>query len=370
MRNRMNSVPTPAWQSLDIYQRLWSFRARVVKTCLKWRLAMAGYFALPAALLLAGASPLQADQGSQGTEAPVPDASDSEEIPVDEFQLDRDRYERLTVAVMIDGKGPFRFFIDTGAQSTVVTNSVTDALKLEPNGSATLVAMGSSRTVETVELDGLEFADRSFSGLVTPLLQSQHIGADGILGLDSLQDLRVAMDFKEDRIAVADAEALGGNRGYDIIVRARNKLGRMIIADAKVDGIRTAVIIDTGAQYSFGNPALLKRMERRLRMRDRNELLTSDVHGQMMRSNLSRAREIVIGGATITQAQIGFADSPAFHALGYTDQPALILGMHNLALFERVAIDFSSRRILFDLPPDASSRSLLQKRFFPSRFGG
>ena len=327
---------------------------------------MAANLALPAALLLAATAPLAPEPQSRGTIAPP--AADTD-MPVDELQLDRDRYERLTVPVMIDGKGPFRFFIDTGAQATVITRRVTEALEIEPNGEAMLVAMGSARMVQTVEIDELEFADRVFSGLVTPLLDSHHIGADGILGLDSLQDLRVAMDFKQDRIAVADADTLGGNRGYDIVVRARNKLGRMIITDAQIDGIRTAVILDTGAQYSFGNPALLRRMMKRSRAGDRNELVTSDVHGEMLRSDLAFAREIIIGGATITNATIGFADSPAFKALGYTDKPALILGMHNLALFERVAIDFSTRRVLFDLPRDATSNAILQKRFAPSRIG-
>ncbi|MGE5953613.1 MAG: hypothetical protein ACM308_08365, partial [Qipengyuania vulgaris] len=57
-----------------------------------------------------------------------------------------------------------------------------------------------------------------------------------------------------------------------------------------------------------------------------------------------------IGDMQLTQVPVGFADSPALEALGYTDQPALILGMANLRMFDRVAIDFSSRRVLFDLP--------------------
>ena len=48
-----------------------------------------------------------------------------------------------------------------------------------------------------------------------------------------------------------------------------------------------------------------------------------------------------------------FADSPTFHALGLADEPALILGMSELKLFRRVAIDFKTRRVLFDLPPQA-----------------
>ena len=50
-------------------------------------------------------------------------------------------------------------------------------------------------------------------------------------------------------------------------------------------------------------------------------------------------------------------DSPAFEALGLSDEPALVLGMAELRLFRRVAIDFKAQRILFDLPADRTGVS-------------
>jgi hypothetical protein len=47
---------------------------------------------------------------------------------------------------------------------------------------------------------------------------------------------------------------------------------------------------------------------------------------------------------------IAYADSPPFEALGLAKRPALLLGMRDLRALDRVAIDFSTRRILFDLP--------------------
>lgn len=317
-----------------------------------------------AAVLLSAASPL-AGSGQDG-DAPVDPLGTeaaTEAATADQLQLEADRYERLTVPVTIGGQGPYRFFIDTGAQATVVTERIVSELKLLPSGRATLVAMGSSQTVDTIEIDDLEFADRTFSGLVSPLLKRQHIGADGILGLDSLQDLRVLIDFGEDSMTVADADDLGGNAGYEIVVRARSKLGQMIITDARINEVKTAVIIDTGAQNSMGNLELM----RRLRARERETLTTTDVHGAQVSSQLAIARSVVIGDMELSSVPIGFADSPAMIALGYTDRPALILGMGNLRLFERVAIDFSSRRVLFDLPGTTSSRDLVRKGFMATR---
>jgi len=301
---------------------------------------------------------------SEADRAPPPTILPDEANPIEDFEIALDRYLRMTVPVTIAGAGPFRFLIDTGAQATVVTHRVTDRLQLVPSGQALLVAMGSSRMVETIELDGLEFANRRLDGLTAPLLEARHIGADGILGLDSLQNLRVLMDFRENRISVADAHDDRGT-GYEIVVRARRKLGQMIITDARIDGVRTAIIIDTGAANSHGNAAL----RRRLRARQLDELLTTDVHGFEVRSDLTFAGTLRIGGLTMTKVPIGYADSPVFAQLGLDDRPALILGMQNLRAFDRVAIDFADRRILFDLPDGSRANTATRQLFFPSRIG-
>ena len=291
-------------------------------------------------LLLAAATPAF----GQETQA-VPADTASSEIVAGQT----DRYDRMTVPVTIAGQGPFRFMIDTGAQATVVTSALRDRLGLPSLGHATLVGMAARKQVEVVRLDGLEFAARVFDALHAPILEQQHIGADGILGLDSLQDLRVLIDFRKQIIAVDDSRALGGNRGYEIVVRARRKLGRLIITDAQVDGVRTAVIIDTGAQGSMGNLAL----QRRLRARRGVDVTTTDVTGTSITRPLGFAQAIEIGRMRMAGLPIAFADAPAFAALGLSARPAMVLGMGDLRGFDRVAIDFAERTVLFDLPADS-----------------
>ncbi|RXZ66637.1 hypothetical protein ETX26_02140 [Pelagerythrobacter rhizovicinus] len=276
-----------------------------------------------------------------------------------------DYYERMTVPVTIGGEGPFRFMIDTGAQATVVTRGLSERLGLKPLGNATVIGMASSRQVQLVELNGLEFAARTFDDLHVPLLEAQHVGADGILGLDSLQDLRVLIDFRKGTIAVDDAEALGGNRGYEIVVRARRKLGRLIIADAQIDGVKTAVVIDTGAQGNLGNLEL----QRRLRAKKLEQVRSTDVHGVDLVGDLDFVDYLKIDEFQLTNLPIAFADGPAFAALGLDRKPALVLGMRDLRLFDRVAIDFESRAVLFDMPRGYAARSRgVRYGGFPSRF--
>lgn len=301
---------------------------------------------------------------AQARQTPVAPALPDEPNPIEDFAIDPDRYLRMTVPVTIRGVGPFRFLIDTGSQATVVTDRVMDRIAIVPSGRALLVAMGSSRMVQTIELDGLEFANRRLDGLTAPVLDARHVGADGILGLDSLQNLRVLMDFRENRISVADSHD-DRSSGYEIVVRARRKLGQMIITDAWIDGVRTAIIIDTGAANSQGNAEL----RRRLRARQQDELLTTDVNGVELRSDLAFAGTLRIGGLAMTGVPIGYAESPVFAQLGLDDQPALILGMQNLRAFDRVAIDFATRRILFDLADGSRVDSATRQIFSASRIG-
>ena len=74
----------------------------------------------------------------------------------------------------------------------------------------------------------------------------------------------------------------------------------------------------------------------------------------------SSARRLELGSAVVNNIVISFAESPTFGALGLSDRPALILGMSELRLFRRVAIDFRSSRVLFDLPRGAELENMFR----------
>ncbi len=288
----------------------------------------------------------------------VPTAPDIEAIapnltdPTTEIlELEEERHDRLTLPVMVEGMGPFDFMIDTGSQATAVTHRINEGLALTPYGTATLVGMASRRPVDVVEVDEVSFGNHTVYDLVSPVLDSQHVGADGILGLDSLQDFRVLIDFREQTIAVQDVSEVDNYRkGFEIIVRARQELGQLLITNAIVEGVRATVIIDTGAQGSIGNLAL----QERLRAKRAQEVITTDVNGVELTGELSFVRTLNIEGLALTNVPLTFADAPAFHALGLGDTPVISLGMQHLEMFDRVAIDFSRQRILFDVPRDVA----------------
>lgn len=304
---------------------------------------------LAAALLLAGL-PAQARPGTPAP-LPAPATHGMVDPAAETLALEQERYRRFTLPVLVEGNGPFAFLIDTGSEATAITYEIRDLAKLAPAGTATLIGMASRRQVELANVGRIEFGTKSYTNFSAPVLERANVGADGIIGLDALQDFRVLIDFRKGTISVEDASTKEGRGGFEIVVRAKSQLGQLLITDALVEGVRATVIIDTGAQASLGNLALRER----IRARRAEAVVTTDVNGVDITGELAVVRNLTIEGLSLRDVPLTFADAPAFEALGLNDQPVLSIGMQHLALFDRVAIDFDRKRIAFDIPADVAS---------------
>lgn len=314
-----------------------------------------------AAIATAGASPPVAAAPPE-----APPSSAPVDPGVEVLAIEKERNSRFTLPVLVDGAGPFAFMIDTGSQATVVTHDVRAEAGLDAVGRVMLIGMASRREVELVRVGRMNFGGRAFTDFDAPVLAREHVGADGIIGVDSLQNLRVVLDFRNQTITLQDATRRDSRGGFEIIVRARQKRGQLLITDALVEGVRATVIIDTGAQASLGNLALRER----IRARRASEIVTSDVNGVDIAGQLAVVRSLAFGGMALNEVPLTFADAPAFAALGLKDQPVLSVGMQHLALFDRVAIDFSRGRILFDVPSDVARamRDARRGNIYSTRF--
>lgn len=304
--------------------------------------------------------PLAIAVAAQATAVPAnPPALADSAAPVDIVRTTTDIYDRMTVPVRIGHKGgtagPFDFLVDTGSERTVLARDVAQKLQLPTSGQGMLIGIAGTQAVDLVEVDEINLGRRSFYGLTAPLLEGPNIGADGIIGLDSLQEQRVLLDFDKKRMLIGDAATLGGNRGFDIVVQARRRSGQLIMTNAIIDGVRTDIVIDTGSDTSIGNRALQRALARR---RKSETTKLQSVTGQTITADISLARELKLGSMTMTNATLVFADTPAFAKLGLDKRPAMLMGMNQLRLFHRVAIDFSTKRILFDMPMGASLPSV------------
>jgi predicted aspartyl protease len=260
-----------------------------------------------------------------------------------------DVYDRMTVPVRLGAGGPFQFLVDTGSSRTSVSSRLVRQLGLEERQGATLHSSTGASQVHMAYLPELRMGRRSVRHITAPMLDAGNIGADGILGIDSLRSQRVVFDFSSGTLSILSGDAAPPIEDGAIVVRARRLEGRLVITDAEVDGERVSVVVDTGSSLTVGNAALRRKLERRgLEVIGAIDLIS--VTGASLRGEMSRVSSLEIGGARLEGLNIVFAEAHTFGQLKLDRKPALLLGMNALRSFDQVSIDFAGRTLRLVLP--------------------
>ncbi len=253
---------------------------------------------------------------------------------------------RMTVPVRIDGQGPYRFVVDTGAERTVISRELARELDLSPGRTATVHSMTEVSRIDTVVIPDLRIGRRSVNGIHAPALARSHLGASGMLGVDSLRRQRVVFDFVRQEMTISPSARRDETwPAGEIVVVGRRHFGRLVLVDAAVDGQRVWVIVDTGSQVSVANTALRNALQRRGRLGATRPVELMSITGGTITAEYAIARRVRIGGIDIVRLPIAFADVHPFRQLQLMDRPALLLGMDALQLFDRVSVDFANSRV-------------------------
>ena len=284
--------------------------------------------------------------------APAPAQDEPQIERIETLDLSVDRTQRMTVPVSIGGRGPYSFIVDTGSERTVISRELAERLGLEAGRTATVFSMTEASRVDTVVIPRLEVGQRTISDIHAPALSRSNLGAEGMLGVDSLQSQRVELDFVREEMSVSPAQRAPETPwpADTIVVTARSRYGHLIITDASFDGEPIVVIVDTGAQVTVGNGALRRRLERRNRLGPMHSIEIISVTGGTITAEYGIAERILVGNAGIRQLPVAFADVHPFRQLRLMNRPALLLGMDAMRLFDRVSFDFANRRVRFVVP--------------------
>lgn len=304
--------------------------------------------ALLVAAALAAATQAKPDQLQATPEiSQMPAGQDSTE----QIGLNRDDGDRMTVEVKVDGRGPYRFLVDTGSERTVISRQLAERLQLAAGETANLHSVVGVNAVDTVFIPNLQVSSQNISVTNAPALEAANIGADGMLGIDSLRAQRVTFDFKAKTMAITTAPRVAERADDDtIIVRARSRKGRLIFTDATIDGQKVTIIVDTGSQVTIGNPALEQSLKRRHQLSVPEGMTVESVTGEKMEAKVARLEKLEVGGLHIQDLAVAFADAHIFHQLNLDKRPALLLGMNAMRAFDRITIDFAARKVRFRLP--------------------
>jgi predicted aspartyl protease len=255
---------------------------------------------------------------------------------------------RMTVAVEVEGRGPFRFVVDSGADTSALGLSTQRALRLPSSTQAMLYGMTASAMVDRVTASELKVGQSTIRYLDLPVLRDEDLGAQGLLGIDALVEQRLMMDFDKHVITIEDAHRPPPYHPGEIVVVARRWRGQLILTQASVNGHPVDAVIDTGSEITIGNLALRNLLFRKGIKKPVIGQATG-VTGVVVTMQLAHLEEIQIGPIRMQDVDIAFADVPPFTAFGLTDRPALFLGTDLMANFRRVSLDFRARKVRFQL---------------------
>ena len=283
----------------------------------------------------------------------LPQAIDSQ-TQTDSLAFGSDATDRMTVPVRLGGAGPYNFLVDTGSERTVISRQLANRLGLQPGRTARLHSIVGAGPVNTAIIPRLSLSRRQVGAIEAPMLDAANMGADGMLGVDSLKSQSVLFDFKAQTMSITPAsnraESLGDGT---IVVKARNRRGRLILTDATADAKRLTVILDTGSQVTIGNPALRKRLIGRKMLDPSQTVTVQSVTGHTIVGDYMILKKLEIGGVVMSNLAIIFADAHTFRQLGLDKTPALLLGMNAMRAFDRMSIDFANKRLRVILPKES-----------------
>ena len=266
---------------------------------------------------------------------------------------------RMTVPVFLDGAGPYEFVVDTGANRSVVADTVATALGLPEAGSAPVHSIAGLETTSLVRVRQLRVGPVKSGAMRLPVMPRDRLGADGLLGVDMLRNRRVALNFKD---KVFEISASSRRSAYSpatdtrlklqdppVLVPARYRAGQLVILDAEAADQPVAAFLDSGSQITVGNIALRDAvLKARPKLRER--LISAPLisaTGQTIQAELTTLGRLRLGGLAVTNVLVAFAPLHVFEIWDMNRRPSILVGVDVMREFDDIVLDFGRREVLF-----------------------
>ena len=279
-----------------------------------------------------------------------------------------DTAKRMTVPVYVNGRGPFAFVVDTGANRSVISSELAAALALPAAGRVDVHGIAGVEPAPLAGIRSFRVGETSSKDLVFPVLPRGKLGADGLLGVDVLRSRRIFLDFAQNRFEIASS-AVGVEIGRQMNSRIRDQLepvrvpatyrfGQLVILDAQVGEVRVSAFLDSGSQVTVGNIALRDAV---IRQRPEFGVRLAPVPlisatGQTAMGEFAPLPTVRLGGMAVNQVMGIFANLHIFDLWKLADRPAILIGIDVLRHFRGVTLDFGRRQVIFIPPPPSQRR--------------
>jgi predicted aspartyl protease len=241
----------------------------------------------------------------------------------------------VVVPVTLNGRGPFRFLVDTGSTHTAVSAKTVAHIGAPVVAKAPMASAAGSRDMLVVRIDALEVGPLRVSDLLASVAEPAAVGEeviDGVLGQDALASIRYAIDFRQRRIVWWPKDALA-TRGSSLSLQPSH--GRFLVSLPQRQSV-LQLVPDSGAES-----LLLFNPDPMLPVTDLRTPATLRTTSGETEVRIARMRELRVGALTLRDVPVVVAErSPS--------EPAEVDGLLPLHLFDRVTFDGPGRRMIVE----------------------
>jgi len=216
---------------------------------------------------------------------------------------------RPVVEVMINGKGPYRFILDTGAHVSVVDTSIDEELALAGAMGVRAASPDGGQGPKVVTLDVLRVGDASVGGLISAVMPLHQLltgenAPRGVLSASSFPGYLVTFDYPGKRISIKEGSLDSADALSSFEYQASDSLPTVPV---EVAGRSTRVHLDTG---SGGGLTLPARFLEELPLASEPKVV-GKARTPSGEAPISRARvdgPIRMGGFTLDLEEVSFSD--------------------------------------------------------------
>ncbi|MEQ1616871.1 MAG: aspartyl protease family protein [Terricaulis sp.] len=260
-----------------------------------------------------------------------------------------DRLGRVVAPVTVNGQGPFRFIVDTGANRSVLSQTLADRLGVAASRTGEVHSVYGVSTAPLANIASLEYGRLELGGGEMPLLQGAVLaGEHGLLGVDGMRGRRLRMDFVRNCIEIVPSEQARRLRGW-VTIRSELRFGHLVVAPGRIDGVRVNLLLDTGSDSTLANVALREAISARVR-RLRTENTVAFTAGRpVVLSDGIFIPHMMMGDVEVRNVAAYVGDFHIFALWRLQDEPTLLIGMDVLAQTRGLAIDYGRSVVYLDI---------------------
>jgi hypothetical protein len=255
----------------------------------------------------------------------------------------------VVIDARVNGKGPYPFILDTGADETGVYDWFAKSLDLPSGATRELSGATGTEPANVAKLSTLSVDSHAIRQVEADTIPDRVDGEKlaGVAGVDLMRDRLAVIDFGCSTFALLPLQATNAKiTGAGAIrIKAGAILdGQQLTFPVTVNGVTGIAVLDSGSRYTFINSqfaAALKVDPASALFRD-----AQPTRGATMKKVATRVGPIggvKFAGISIPDAEARVVDLPYFQTAGLADKPAMNLGVDFLAR-TRLTVDFSSRQ--------------------------